>query len=161
MVDVAYLESLSIGRVLRLGRESERALTEAAGELSKPARFPDESWVEELETSGTLPWNRPRPIFEQMKMLNYRIDELEFLLREKEERLRELAQVADATEEGRHRKVKRFSVVGTILFCFSIIFYLMTNIIIVNPLFALFAIIGCGMFWLMARVDESSQTVGK
>jgi len=140
--------------------ESERALEKAAKDLTRSPRFPEEAqWEEEWREGTPTPWSAPIPLTVQLDALQYRIMELEYLLREKEsyvqELLEQLARVKKS--EDAHIKVKRFSLIGVLCLSLAITVYWLAGILIVNPLFCLFGIIACGMFWLMAAVDERAS----
>jgi hypothetical protein len=140
--------------------ESERALEEAAKDLTRSTRFPEEAqWEEDWREGTPTPWTAPVPLAVQLDALKYRVAELEYLLRKKEGLVQELMEQLAMIKkfDDAHHKVKFFSLIGALCLSFAIAIYWLANILIVNPLFSLFGILACGMFWLMAVVDERAS----
>lgn len=155
MHELEFEKSISIGSLIALKPESERALIEAASDLTKSRRYPDEKLPSEPVQGKHLPWNRPIPLIEQVNILEYRIEELEYLLRRKEQQLNDVIEsLPMSVARNPHQKVETFSLVGIIVFAFTIALYVFCGVLIVNPIFSAFAIVACVMFWLMSKADS-------
>lgn len=64
------------------------------------------------------------------------------------------AQLISCIKAKPHESVKFFSKIGAATFLFTLLMYVVSGALIVNPIMAIFGIFGCLLFWIMAKVDE-------
>lgn len=55
-----------------------------------------------------------------------------------------------------HESITLFSKLGIVTFVFVLLVYFVGGVLIVNPVFAFFGLLACGLFWTMAVVDKRS-----
>lgn len=64
------------------------------------------------------------------------------------------AEIAKCIAARPHESIKLGSKVGIVIFLFSLVVYFVGGVLIINPVFAVFGIVACGVFWTMAIVDR-------
>jgi hypothetical protein len=64
------------------------------------------------------------------------------------------SQLMNCVRSNPHESIKLFSKIGVAFFLFTMVVFVVTGTLIVNPFFSFFATLACLLFWTMAKVDE-------
>lgn len=160
-MEEATFESSSLQENWRtLAAGSEQALRHAAA--VKYVAYIAENEKEEirikewLDRTENFSQSDPASIPLQLEALEYEVMKLQDEIHEKNGLLEEYREALAVYKimVSVHSKIKLYSIIGIAAFAFSLCIYWTSKILLVNPVFSLFGILACAVFWLMAKVDE-------
>jgi hypothetical protein len=140
--------------MLILERESASALDSAkvANDFTLSTRFPEEEeW--RIEWNKGDPASEPIPRRLQIEILEYRTQVLEEQLQEKKELIHQLneSMAILRTMAAAHTRIKILALFGIFVFAFALAIHLIAGVFLANPIFSIFGMFSCSVFWLMAK----------
>jgi len=130
-----------------LDPESTRALRSAAIRV-KDVSFPQDDWFRPSGAVVKSNWEHNASLRHEIHVLQARVEELEALL--------DMAAHVSKKEvlTTRYENIKKVGLVSALVFTLFLALFALTNVLVVNPVFAAFGIVGSVMIWLMAIVDQ-------
>ncbi|HXQ39566.1 MAG TPA: hypothetical protein VN843_36545 [Anaerolineales bacterium] len=146
MYEIDIEDSFALSNFV-LEPESTRALRSAARRV-KDVSFPQDDWFRSSSAIAKSSWEHKASPIHEIHVLQARVEELEALLEFSTTRsTKDVLAI-------RYENIKKVGLVSALVFTLFLALYAFTSVLVVNPVFSAFGIVGSIMIWLMAIVDQ-------